>query len=78
MLAEIADEYGIAPGALDVSVQCTPSGADCPSAGVTVTVTVTTRASLPLVPAVLGLDRAAAIPIEARAMQKVSRQWGTG
>ncbi len=37
---------------------------------------VAARAALPLVPDVLGLDRVASIPIEATAVQKVSRFWG--
>ena len=42
----------------------------------TLTVTVRTRVALPLVPPVLGLDRAASIPIEASSAQRVSRLWG--
>jgi len=41
-------------------------------------VTIAGRVSLPLVPPVLGLDRIASIPIEATAVQKVSRTWGDG
>ena len=33
---------------------------------------------LPLVPEVLGLDRSTAVPVQAEAVQKVSRLWGTG
>jgi hypothetical protein len=39
-------------------------------------VSVATSARLPFVPAVLGLDRAVSVPIEAVSAQKVSRQWG--
>ncbi len=52
-----------------------PAGASCPEAGATLVVTVQTRVALPLVPPVLGLDRLASIPIEASAVQKVSRFW---
>ena len=59
-------------------MSCSPAGAACPSAGATVIVTVTTRVSLPFVPPIFGLDKAASIPLEAAAAQKVSRLWGTG
>lgn len=41
-------------------------------------VTVSTRVPLPLVPGVLGLDQATAVPVEAVSVQKVSRRWGGG
>jgi Flp pilus assembly protein TadG len=74
-LASVVAEYGLDPSAVAVDLACTPAGAGCPSAGATLTVTVSTRVPLPLVPPVLGLDRAATVPIEARATQKVSRFW---
>jgi hypothetical protein len=40
-------------------------------------VTVQARAELPFMPPVLGLDQMAAVPVEASAVQKVSRFWGT-
>jgi Flp pilus assembly protein TadG len=75
VLADIVEEYGIDPDTVDISVRCVPATPPCPTAGATVVVTVATRARLPLVPGVVGLDEAAAIPIEAQSMQKVSRQW---
>ena len=78
VLASVLEEYGIDQGSVDVSMSCTPAVAACPSAGATVIVTVTTRVSLPFVPPIFGLDRAASIPLEAAAAQKVSRLWGTG
>lgn len=75
VLAGIVQEYGIDPGEVTLSVRCMPEGQECPSAGATVVVTVGTTARLPFVPAILGLDRATAIPVEASALQKVSRQW---
>lgn len=74
----VAEEYGIAAGSLQVSVHCRPAGGGCPQAGATLEVTVATTVPLPLVPPVLGLDRAARVPVEAFAVQKVSRLWGTG
>lgn len=78
VLTGVVDEYGLDADAVDVSLSCTPSGVECPSAGATVLVTVTTRVRLPLVPELLGLDRSTAVPVEAEAVQKVSRLWGAG
>jgi hypothetical protein len=77
VLTAIATEYGLDPAALDVAFDCRPAGGECPRAGATLVVTLRTRVALPLVPAVLGLDRLASIPVEASAAQKVSRFWGT-
>lgn len=76
VLAGIVDEYGMDADDVQVGVSCSPSGPTCPAAGATVTVTIATRVQLPFVPAVFGLDRAASIPVEASATQKVSRVWG--
>ncbi|MEV4775299.1 TadE family protein [Microbacterium sp. LTA6] len=78
VLAGVIDEYGLDADAVQVSLSCTPAGAGCPTAGATVIVTVATRASLPFVPPLLGLDQIASIPLEASAVQKVSRLWGDG
>lgn len=76
VLEGVAEEYGLDPDALQVSVACVPAGVDCPSSGATVTVMISARVRLPFVPAVFGLDRALSIPVEASAVQKVSRLWG--
>ncbi|WP_106814257.1 TadE family protein [Microbacterium timonense] len=73
VLAAVADEYGLSD--IDLSLVCTPAGARCPRAGATLHVTVRTAVALPLVPPVLGLDRIASIPVEAKAAHKVSRFW---
>lgn len=78
VLAGIVAEYGLTADAVDVDMSCTPAGAECPSAGATIVVTVSTRVTLPLMPQVFGLDRAASIPVEASAAQKVSRLRGAG
>ncbi|WP_460797646.1 TadE family protein [Microbacterium sp. GXF0217] len=78
IVAEVVEEYGMDPAAVQVVVACTPASAVCPAPGATVIVTVTTRVSLPFVPPVLGLDQATAIPVEAAAAQKISRVWGGG
>jgi Flp pilus assembly protein TadG len=73
VLSAVSDEYGLDD--VDLSIDCTPAGATCPRAGAMLHVTVRTTVTLPLVPPVLGLDRLAAIPVEATAAQKVSRFW---
>lgn len=78
VLAAVADEYGMDAASIDLSLSCAPRGAECPEAGATIVVTLATRVTLPLVPPVLGLDRLASIPVEASAVQKVSRFWGSG
>jgi hypothetical protein len=76
VLASVAAEYGIDPGQLDVGWDCTDSAGECPAAGATLVVTVQTRVALPLMPSLFGLDDIAAVPVEASAVQKVSRFWG--
>ncbi len=76
VLSSVVEEYGLDEASVAVSFTCTPAGGSCPEAGATLVVTVRTRVALPLVPPVLGLDRLASIPIEASAVQKVSRFWG--
>lgn len=78
VLASVIDEYGLDAANVDVSVTCSPAGAECPSAGATVIVTVSTHVSLPFVPEIFGLERATRIPLQAAAAQKVSRLWDTG
>lgn len=77
LMANVIDEYGMDASKVEVSVSCMPAGAECPSAGATVIVTVSTAVSLPLVPPIFGLDTAASIPLQAQAAQKVSRLWGS-
>lgn len=78
VLAGVIAEYGLDAQSTDVAVSCAPTGEECPTAGAILTVTVVTSVRLPLVPPVLGLDEAAAIPVEASAVQKISRLWGGG
>lgn len=73
VLAAVTAEYGLDD--VELAIACSPAGSACPSAGATLRVTVRTGVALPLVPPVLGLDRIAAIPIEATAAHKVSRFW---
>ncbi|WP_353115763.1 TadE family protein [Microbacterium sp.] len=75
VLRSVREEYGM--DELDVSLSCVPAG-DCPRSGATLIVTVRATAALPLVPSLAGIDRLTAVPIEASAAQRVSRQWGGG
>lgn len=78
VLANTIREYGIDRDAVEVQVSCRPATPVCPTAGSTVIVTVTTRVSLPFMPPLFGLDRIAAIPVEAQSAQRTSRLWGSG
>jgi len=78
VLAAVAAEYDIDTETIAVSLACTGTASRCPEAGTTTVVTVTASVALPLVPPVLGLDRLARVPVEARAVHKVSRFWGHG
>ncbi|MEV7693458.1 TadE family protein [Microbacterium sp. NPDC089189] len=77
IIGAVADEYGLSRDDVAVRWDCAPAGVECPSAGATLILTVSFRAPLPLVPPVLGLEDTAAVPVEATAVQKVSRVWGT-
>lgn len=74
----MTEQYGLDGDATEVSMSCAPAGVDCPSAGAVVTITVTTRVTLPLIPVLFGGDDAASVGVEGTAVQKISRLWGTG
>jgi len=78
VLQAVVNEYGMDAASVDLSLSCVPAGATCPESGATLVVTLRSRAPLPLVPPVLGLDDIASIPVEASSAQKVSRFWGAG
>lgn len=78
VLATVAEAYGMDSERVQVDVDCAGSPASCPEAGATVVVTLRTSVALPLVPPILNLDHLAQIPVEATAVQKVSRFWGAG
>lgn len=75
ILESVVDEYALDADSVHVSLECHPASGSCPEAGSTLVVTIRTTVALPLVPPVLGLDRVASIPIEASAVQKISRFW---
>lgn len=59
-------------GAAAVQVRCAPRPGDCRTARGTVDVRVRVAATLPLLPPAIGLRSPGAVPIEARAVQRVS------
>ena len=78
VLQSVIREYGMDEDTVEVGITCRPATTTCPTAGSTVIVTVTTRVSLPFMPPLFGLDRIAAIPVQAESAQKISRLWGSG
>lgn len=77
VLRQVSAEYGIPADALAVELTCPGEPGPCPAAGATLAVTVTARIPLPLVPPILGLDEVASVPVQAQAVQKTSRLWGS-
>ena len=65
-------DWRIPPGAAAVEVRCAPDPADCVTARGSVVVRVRVAAALPLLPPALGLRSPGTIPVEARAVQRVS------
>lgn len=78
VLSAVMAEYDLDAAATSLSISCVPASASCPTAGATVRVSVATRVSLPLAPPVLGLDQIASVPVEASAVQRMSRFWSGG
>ena len=70
-------DYGLDASDVTVSVSCSPNPARCLTRRGFVTVTVTTRVALPLVPPILNLDVPFSVPLTATATQQVSRFWGS-
>ena len=69
-------DQGIDPARASVVLRCSPVPTDCRAAGSVVTVSVTVAVTLPLVPSVLDMDSALAVPVGAVAAQQVSRFGG--
>jgi hypothetical protein len=69
------DDFGIPSDMAVITVTCTPSPTTCLQRQGNVIVTVTVLVDMPLVPAALGLNTLARVPIEATATQQVSRFW---
>ncbi len=71
-------DYGLDPTSASMKVTCAPRPSQCFTRHGFVTVTVTTRVTLPLVPPILDLRVPLALPFTATATQQVSRFWGAG
>ena len=69
------DDYGLRQGDATVTITCAPNPASCLQRRANVTVAISLRVDLPLVPAVLGLNTLARVPVNATATQQVSRFW---
>jgi hypothetical protein len=69
------DDFGINSDTAVVTVTCTPTPTTCLQRQGNVIVTVTVLVDMPLVPAALGLNTLARVPIGATATQQVSRFW---
>ncbi|WP_182484465.1 hypothetical protein [Alpinimonas psychrophila] len=69
------DDYGLGDAAVGMTITCVPQTTPCLHRLASVTVAITLQVDLPLVPAVLGLDRLARVPVNATATQHVSRFW---
>ncbi|MEV8359973.1 TadE family protein [Microbacterium sp. NPDC076895] len=78
VLSAVMAEYDLDASATSLSISCVPASASCPTAGATVRVSVATRVSLPFAPPVLRLDQIASVPVEASAVQRMSRFWSGG
>lgn len=69
-------DYGLGTDGVTVEISCSPRPDECLTRRGFVTVVVTSRAVLPLVPTVLDLDAPLSVPLSATATQQVSRFWG--
>ena len=72
------DDFGLGNVASTVKISCRPNRAVCLTRRGLVTVTVTARVPLPLVPNVLALKTPLAVPMSATSTEQVSRFWGAG
>lgn len=68
-------DFGMASNHAVVSITCQPMPSSCLQRESHVTVGISFLVDMPLVPAVLGLNNLARIPIDASATQFVSRLW---
>jgi Flp pilus assembly protein TadG len=69
-------DYGIDPSSATIDIACKPVSHDCLTRQGFVTVTVSARVPLPLVPPILDLTVPLSIELNASATQQVSRFWG--
>lgn len=78
VLTSVIEQYGLDDATLEMSTECPGTDGECPQPGATIVLTVTAHVSLPLIPAIFGLQEAAAVTVQGSAVQKVSRTWGSG
>lgn len=69
-------EFDIDANDARVVARCVPESIPCPSAGALIVVEVTATVALPYAPPILGLDRAARIPVHATAVHEVPAYGG--
>lgn len=69
------DTFGLQQSDATVTITCTPNPASCLQRSATVTIAISLQVDLPLVPAVLGINTLARVPVDASATQQVSRFW---
>jgi hypothetical protein len=71
-------DFGLGAVSHSVTISCRPNPAACLTRRGFVTVTVTAKVPLPLVPNVLALRTPLAVPLSATSTEQVSRFWGAG
>jgi len=71
-------DFGLGAAASTITISCRPNPTVCLTRRGFVTVTVTARVPLPLVPNVLALKTPLAVPMTATSTEQVSRFWGAG
>ena len=69
-------DYGIDSRDVAMTISCSPHPDACLTRRGFVTVEVSTRVTLPLIPPVLDLDVPLSVPLSSSATQQVSRFWG--
>lgn len=78
VLTGVVEQYGMDEATVEMSMDCSALNGECPQPGSTIVLTISARVSLPLIPAIFGLQEAAAVTVQGSAVQKVSRTWGSG
>lgn len=69
-------DYGVDAASARVAISCAPRPRACLTPQGRVTITVEAAAVLPLFPPILGVEAPAAVPLQARATEQVSRFGG--
>ena len=69
------EDFGLSQANATVAIVCAPNPASCLERRALVTVNIILQVNMPLVPAILGLNTLAQVPVSANATQQVSRWW---